>query len=92
MGLDALLQNQLGHLPTHIVPFQGVKIELTFALRAVVSEIFKIAIFEDETWPLAKVPEVAHIPSFSPKGLKLTLFFLYGQQFPRLFQNSHIWA
>ena len=32
-----------------------------------VSEImadFKIAIFGDETWPLAKIPEVAHILSF----------------------------
>ncbi len=36
--------------------------------------IFKIAIFGHETWPLAKVPEVAQIPSFSPRGSKLTLF------------------
>ncbi len=33
---------------------------------------FKIAIFE--TWPLGKVPEVAQILSFYPKGSKLRLF------------------
>ncbi len=27
--------------------------------------------------------EVAHIPSFYPKGSKLSLFLLYGQWFPR---------
>ena len=36
------------------------------------------------TWPLAKVPEVAHILSFYPMGSKLRLFLLYGQRFPRL--------
>ncbi len=30
---------------------------------------FKIAIFGHETWSLAKVPEVAHMLSFSPKGV-----------------------
>ena len=46
--------------------------------------IFKIAIFGHETWPLAKVPEVAHISSsFYPKGVKLSLFSLYGQRFVR---------
>ena len=44
---------------------------------------FKIAIFEHETWPLAKVPEVAHILPFYPRGSKLSLFSLYRQQFPR---------
>ncbi len=43
--------------------------------------IFKIAIFGHETWPLAKVPEVAHIGSFYPRGSKLSLFLLYGQRF-----------
>ncbi len=43
--------------------------------------IFKIAMFGNETWQVAKVPEVAHIPSFYPKGSKL--FLLYGQRFPR---------
>ncbi len=33
--------------------------------------------------PLHKVPELAHIPSFYSKGSKLSLFLLYGQQFPR---------
>ncbi len=45
--------------------------------------IFKIAIFGHETWPLAKVPEVAPILSFYPKGSKLSLFLLYRQRFPR---------
>ncbi len=57
--------------------------------------IFKIAIFGHETWPLAKVPEVAHILSFLPMGSKLNLFSLYGQRFPRygpIFKIGHIWA
>ena len=45
--------------------------------------IFKIAIFGHETWPLATDPDVAHIAPFYPKGSKLRLFSLYGQQFPR---------
>ncbi len=36
-----------------------------------------------ETWPLAKVREVAHILFFYPEGLKLSLFSLYAQRFPR---------
>ena len=44
---------------------------------------FQLAIFGHETWPLAKVPEVAHTLSFYPKGSKLSLFLLYGQRFLR---------
>ena len=38
-----------------------------------------------ETWQVAKVPEFAQtcIASFYPRGLKLSLFLLYGQRFPR---------
>ncbi len=46
------------------------------------------------TWPLGKVPEVAHMPPF-PTGSKLSLFSLYRQWFPKYgpdFQNCHIWA
>ena len=76
--------------PTY-TPFlpQGVEIELTLALCCYgqwflrYGPIFKIAIFGYETWPLAKVPEVAHILSFYPRGAKLSLFLLYGQRFPR---------
>ena len=39
---------------------------------------FKIAVFGHETWQLAKVPEVAHILSFCPRGSKLSLFSVYG--------------
>ena len=42
MGLDALLENQLGHLPKfHIYSLStpGVEIELIFTLGAAVSEI-----------------------------------------------------
>ncbi len=45
--------------------------------------IFKIAIFVHETWQVAEVPEVAHIPPFYRRGSKLRLFLLYGQRFPR---------
>ncbi len=37
--------------------------------------IFKIAIFEHDTWQVAKVPEVAHIPSFNPSGFEIVLIF-----------------
>ena len=36
--------------------------------------IFKIAIFGNETWPLGKVPEVAHTLSFYPWG-RIELIF-----------------
>ena len=45
--------------------------------------IFKLATFWHESWPVVKVPEVAHILSFYPMGSKLSLFSLYGQWFPR---------
>ena len=44
---------------------------------------FKIAIFGRDTWPLPKVPEVAHLLSFYPSGSKLSLFYLYWQRFLR---------
>ena len=34
--------------------------------------IFKLAIFGHETWPLAKVPEIAHILPFYSRGAKLS--------------------
>ena len=73
---------------TRFLP-QGVKLELIFALRAVVSEMlanFQIAIFHvfrHEAWPLAKVPEVVHILFFYPRGSKLNLFSFYRQWFLR---------
>ncbi len=74
MGLDALLK------------IHGVEI-VFFSLYAQRFPrnrlIFKIAIFGHETWPLATVPEVAHIFSFYPRGSKLSSFSVYGQQFPR---------
>ncbi len=39
-------------------------------------------IFGHETWPLAKVPQVAHTFSFS----KLSLYSFYGSQFPKYIQ------
>ena len=45
--------------------------------------IFKIAIIGHETWPLARVPEVANIASFYPRGSKLSLFLLYRKRFPK---------
>ena len=46
---------------------------------------YEISIFRHETWTLAKVSEVAHIPvlPFYPKGWKLSLVLIYGQRFPR---------
>ena len=45
--------------------------------------IFQLAILGHATLSLAKVPEAAHILSFYPMGLKLSLFSLYRQWFPR---------
>ena len=75
----AIDQNSRSGIYTLFRP-QGVKIELIFVLRAAVSEIqahFQIAIFGHRTWQVAKDPEVAHVPSFYPRGLKLRLFLLY---------------
>ena len=36
--------------------------------------IFEISIFEHETWPLAKVPEVAHILPSTPEGWNWAYF------------------
>ena len=54
----------------HVLSFYltGSKLSLFFLLYGQqfprYGAIFKIAIFGHETWTLAKVPEVAHIPSF----------------------------
>ncbi len=57
--------------------------------------IFKIAIFGHETWPLANVPEVAHIlisiPGGHQIGSKFSWFSLYKQRFLRhrlVFKNA----
>ncbi len=82
MGLDALLKNQLGHGPRfqklHIhsisIP-RGVKFRLSLLYGQRFPRhgpIFKIAIFGHETWQVAKVPELAHMPSFYPRGSKLS--------------------
>ncbi len=44
---------------------------------------FKIAIFGDETWLLAKLIKISYTLSLCPNGLKLSLFSLYRQRFPR---------
>ena len=70
---------------TLFLPQEG-EIELIFALWAALSEIWadsKIAIFGHETWLSARVPELAHILSFHPRGVKSSLFSLYGQRFPK---------
>ena len=58
-----------------------------------VSEIknndFQNCLFGHGTWPLAKVPQVAHISSFYPKGSKMRLTSLMGR-FSKQFQNLHI--
>ena len=54
-----------------------------FAIDQRSRQIFKLAILGHETWLLAKVPEIAHMLSFYPSGSKFSLFWLYGQQFPR---------
>ncbi len=76
---------------------QGIKIELIFALRY--GPIFKTAIFMifgHETWPLTKVPEVAHVYTlFLPQGVKIELIFALRAVVSVIWadsQNCHIWA
>ncbi len=62
------------------------KIEPIFTLGVAFSEIR--ANFQNChicVWNLAisQVPEILHIPTFYPRGTKLSLFSLYGQRFPR---------
>ncbi len=81
-------QNDLKHYK-----IKGTSIKLEFikmAHKRPIKMILKIAIFGHETWPLAKVPEVAHILSYT-RGSKLSLFSLYGQRFPRCGQFSKLW-
>ncbi len=56
--------------------------------------ISKIAIFGHKYWPLAKVPDVALLLSFSPRGSKLSLILLYRQQCARyrpIFKIAIFW-
>ena len=48
--------------------------------------IFKIAIFGHETWPLAKVSEIAHILPILPPSPKLHSVLLCGWPFPIYWQ------
>ncbi len=104
VGLDDLLEKQHGHWPKfqklHIYSLctpGGSKLQrfpryhCNFdRLRdASNSDIFKSAIFGHETWPLAKVPEVAHMP-FYLRGSKLSLYSLYGQRFMRYSRFSKL--
>ena len=48
-----------------------------------------------ETWPLAKVPEVAHILSFHPTASKWSFIFDLRAEISEIwadFQSCHIWA
>ncbi len=57
--------------------------------------ILKIAIFGHETWPLAKMADVAHICSFYPRGVEIKLIFTLRTAVFEIwvdFQNCHIWA
>ncbi len=53
-----------------------------------------IPIFGNETWPLAKIPEVAHT-LFLPQGLEIELILALQTAMSEIladFQNFHIWA
>ncbi len=53
-------------------------------------ELWPIAIFGHETWPLAKVPEVAHIPSFYSKGVEIELIFALRAAGQKLYHKLYI--
>ena len=78
----------------HYLYLRGVKIELIFALQAAVFEngpSFKIVICGHETWPLTKVPEVAHIVFFY-RNLAYFALRAAVSEIQANFQNCHIWA
>ena len=55
----------------------------------------KIGIFGHESWPQAKVPEVAHILSFYPQEVKIKLIFALQAVVSKIladFQNCLTWA
>ncbi len=92
MGLDGLLENNLGICPSSrsctYTPFlpHGSKLS-SFSVYGQqfprYGPNFKLAIFVHKTFQVAKVPEVAHMLRFYPKGSKLSVISLYGQRFPR---------
>ncbi len=70
--------SRIAHILASFYP-KGSKLSPFFcSTGASIQADFKFEIQADfqnlrhETWPLAKVPEVAHIPSFYPKGSKLS--------------------
>ncbi len=86
MGLDALLENEHGHWPNfqkfHINSLFTPGVELFSLYEQQFPRygwIFNIAIFGHKTWPLTKVPEVAHILSLSlslsTPGVEIELIF-----------------
>ena len=93
MGLGALLEKQLGHLPnfqklhTFSISTSGVEIELIF--HSMSSSFLDRCRFSK--WPylgmkLGKCPKFQKLhvyPLSTLEGSKLTLFLLYGQRFPR---------
>ncbi len=103
MGLDALLENQLGQNArcctyTLFLPQGGSKLSLFLLYGEWFPRyelIFKIAIFGHETWPLAKVPEVAHLPTVYPQRVEIQLVLALQAAVSEIradFQNCHIWG
>ncbi len=84
------LDRKLGHWPKfqklqiYSHSTQWVKIELIFAQGQRFpryGSFFKIAIFGHSSWPLAKVPQVARILFFYPKGSNWAYFCSTGSFF-----------
>ncbi len=105
MGLDALLENQLGHLPKfqklHIysISTSGVEFGLIFTLWAVVSEIRanfqNCHIYRHETWSLAQSSRSCTYTLFLPQEVEIELIFALRAAVSEIwtnFQNCHIWA
>ncbi len=106
MGLDALLKNQLGHGPKvkklhiHFLSIPGRRNWVYF--RSMGSGFWDCGWFSKlpylanghETWPLAKIPEVAHT-LFLSQGLEIELMFALRAAVSEIladFQIFHIWA
>ncbi len=106
MGLDALLENQLGHLPKfqkfHIfsISTSGVKIELIFTLH-VWAAVFEIhADFQNcHIWAgnlvIGQSARSRTYALFPPHGIKIELIFTLRAVVSEIradFQNCHTWA
>ncbi len=84
MGLDALLQNQLGHLPKFTyIPFPGGQNWAYFCSTGSGFRDFQNCHIWGWNLAIGQSAKSCTYTLFLPQGVEIDLFFLYGQRFPR---------